>query len=75
MTYDIKVVVFKDLTMEDVQRLYPIVPRKNQDFIYLEYSEALLYLDSSVAKIGQSIPQLTARLKQTKQLILVAFAT
>ena len=71
--YDIKVVVFKSITLPEAQQLYPVVPEKNRDYRYLEYSDALRYLDNSIAEVGQSIPELTARLKQTRQLILDAF--
>ena len=71
--YDIKVVVFKSITLPEVQRLYPVVPEKNRDYRYLEYSEALRYLDNSIAEVGQSIPELAARLKHTRLRILDAF--
>lgn len=72
-TYDIKVVVFRGIALNEVKQLYPVIPRKNQDYRYMEYSEAIQYLSKSIAEVGETIPKLSARLEQTRQRILNAF--
>ena len=69
--YDIKVVVYKNITLNKVKSLYPVNKNKNQDYRYIEYSNALTFLDKNIKE--NVIQAITTRLKQTKYNILKSF--
>lgn len=62
---DVKVVVYRNLSLGEVQRMFPTVKHK-QDFRYLSYSDALRYLTNH-----ENDPLLT-HLKKTKKNVLNA---
>ena len=43
--YDINVVVYRDNTLSQVKKAYPVVPAKNRDYRYLSYAKALDYIE------------------------------
>jgi hypothetical protein len=64
----VRVVVYRGVRLEDVQRLYPVVEENKQDYRYLHYEEALAYLD---ARIEQNLlRRVTERLQLTRDRIL-----
>ena len=65
--YPIKVVVYKDIPLETVQRTYPVVPEKEQDYRYVRYSDALIYLDLHIADMKNDIAGIKASLKKDTQ--------
>ena len=66
--YDVKVVVYRNLRKEVVEKDYPVIPEDEKDFRYLEYDVALAYLDE---KINENImDSVTERLRNTKQEIV-----
>ncbi len=48
--YDIKVVVYRGLQLDKVKAKYPVAPEKNKDYRYVEYADALTYLDQHIAE-------------------------
>lgn len=46
--YDIKVVVYTQMTEQQLESRFPVVPEKNQDFRYLKYEDAMAYLDKHI---------------------------
>ena len=66
--YDVKVVVYRDISLEEIKKNYPINQKKNRDYRYFEYSKALSFLDKNIKE--NVIPETTTRLKQTKNNIL-----
>ena len=62
--YDIKVVVYKGIDLETVKAKYPVDSRREKDYRYVKYSDALQYLDERIQEI--EIPELTAKLKVTR---------
>lgn len=71
--YDIKVVVYKGISLQEVKRLYPVLPEKKQDFRYVEYQLALDYLDKNITENVMQI--LTEKLQVTKNRLTQAFNT
>ncbi|MCI0505624.1 MAG: hypothetical protein L0Z73_05885 [Gammaproteobacteria bacterium] len=69
--YDIKVVVFKDIDLDKVQRQFPIIEQNNQDYRYLKYNDALEYLDRNIEE--DLLPEVTTKLKTTKQKLVQYF--
>jgi hypothetical protein len=66
--YDVKVVVYRNVTLERVKNIYPVISEQKQDYRYLEYDAALVYLDEKIKE--NVIEDVTARLKETKKLIV-----
>ncbi|MCF6337688.1 MAG: hypothetical protein L3J84_07010 [Gammaproteobacteria bacterium] len=46
--YDVKVVVFQDIPLKEVKRLYPVNPDRQKDYRYLKYEKALDFLNSKI---------------------------
>ncbi len=46
--YDIKIVVFQDIPLMDVKKLYPVNPEMKKDYRYLKYEKALNFLNSKI---------------------------
>jgi len=70
-TYDIKVVVYKNTSLEYVKKNYPVVPKEEKDYRYVQYSEAIKYLDEHINI--NLIVIVTSRLKNTKIKIIEFF--
>jgi len=62
--YDIKVVVYRDVSLEQVQELFPVIEEKAQDYRYLPYERAISYLDETI--LEDVLAEVTDRLRQTK---------
>jgi len=63
--YNIKVVVYKDIALNEVKALFPVNPEQQQDYRYLEYSKAVSYLNQHIQ--DDEMPSL---LKETKRKIV-----
>ena len=70
--YNIKVVVYKDVTLDSVKQKYPVVQEQLKDYRYVSYNDAIQYLDDIIQE--NLMPELTTKLKQTKQTLLKEFA-
>ena len=66
--YDIKVVVYKDVSIESIEKQYPVDSNKENDFRYLEYQAAIRYLDEKIN--DDVIESTTERLKETKMFLV-----
>lgn len=65
--YDIKVVVYRDISPQRVMEMYPVVKEKNLDYRYLPYTKALLYLNKEIQ--SDVLAELTEKLRKTKDKI------
>ena len=70
-SYDIKVVVYRNIPLLTVQRRYPVDKNRQRDYRYLAYPQALAYLDKQIAE--DILPELTQKHKKTKAKIQNAF--
>lgn len=50
--YDIKVVVYRDISLKEIQSVFPVVEAAKKDFRYIEYTEAIKYLDRNIDEVG-----------------------
>jgi hypothetical protein len=50
---DIWVVVYRDMDLEEVKRLYPVVQDLRQDYRYVGYDKALRYLDGHIREFEE----------------------
>ncbi len=66
--YNIKVVIYRNITLQKVKSLYPINQDKKQDYRFIEYTETLNYLNRNIQE--NVISDVTERLKLTKRTIL-----
>lgn len=46
--YEIRVVVYRDLSPEAVARRYPVIPEEERDYRYLAYGDAMDYLNGRI---------------------------
>ena len=46
--YNVRVIVYKNIPLKEVQKLYPVKKDKKQDYRYVEYYEALKYFDRHI---------------------------
>ena len=65
--YDVRVVVYRAIPLSQVQKAYPVVKAKKQDFRYVAYTKAMAYLDRHIQE--NVIGELTDRLRETKSRI------
>lgn len=70
--YAIKVVVYKDIDLEQVKQRYPVNAETEKDYRYVEYLAAMAYLDQMIQ--DNVIESLTHELIRTRAKIREAFA-
>ena len=66
--YPVKVAVYRDIPVTEVQQRYPVKPEQEKDFRYLEYQRALRFLDEKIAENVQE--NVTEQLKATRKKIV-----
>ncbi len=69
--YDIKVIVFKDVSLKIIKRHFPVIPEKEQDYRYVSYKDAVDYLKRAIEE--DILEVVTSKLKDTKVRILKYF--
>jgi hypothetical protein len=62
--YDIRVVVYRNCTAEEVRRKYPTSQAALLDYRYISYDEATRRLDELIAE--DALPTLTEQLRRTR---------
>ena len=71
---DIKVVVYTDMSLDEIKLLFPINRTKKKDFRYLQYNDSLKYLENNIQEMEiineQWAVDLKEHLKNTKERIL-----
>lgn len=68
-TYPVKVIIYKDMTLNEVKSQYPVIVGE-QDYRYLPYRKAIRYLnESETDPLVQKIPTLIEKIKNTKKKI------
>ncbi len=67
-TYDVKVVVYRNIPLQEVQNNFPVIPVKQQDFRFIESDDALDYLQTMSAE--NIMPEVSKQLQTTKDKIL-----
>jgi hypothetical protein len=68
VVYPVKVVVYRNIPLAQVEQRYPVEPDQNKDFRYLEYQHALRFLDEKIAENIQE--NVTEQLKTTRKKIV-----
>lgn len=63
------VVVYRGIPVEEVERHYPQDRSRNIDYRYLQYGEALNYLDAKIER--NLLRRITERLRRTREKILL----
>lgn len=46
--YDIKVIVYRNISLMNVKEMHPVIEEKNQDYRYIEYNMAIQHLDELI---------------------------
>lgn len=65
--YPVKVVVYRDIPLPEVQQKYPVDPEQRKDFRYLEYRNALRFLDEKITE--NMLDSVMEQLKSTRKKI------
>ena len=65
--YPVKVAVYRDIPLTEVEQKYPVEPEQKKDFRYLEYQNALRFLDKKITEDMQE--SVTEQLKATRKKI------
>ncbi len=68
---DIKIVVFQDIPLKEVKRLYPVKPDMQKDYRYLEYDKALDFLNSKID--DDVMEKVTSVLEATRMKLMGGF--
>ncbi|GAB1623753.1 hypothetical protein AAOGI_38030 [Agarivorans albus] len=77
--YPVKVVVYRDIALKEVEAAYPVNPEAEMDYRYVEYSDALIYFENNIAEVkgmaeeGYPMGRLAEQLDETRSLIIDAF--
>jgi hypothetical protein len=50
--YDIKIVVYRDISLQEIQSIFPVVEAAKKDFRYIEYNEVIKYLNRNIDEVG-----------------------
>ncbi len=66
--YDIKVVVYRDLDLQQVRQAFPANPSLELDYRYVAFADAMRYLERMIAENAMEL--LGQRLKQTRLRII-----
>lgn len=64
----VHVVVYKGIPVETVQKQFPADRSRNLDYRYLQYGEALNYLDAKIER--NLLRRVTARLRRTRDKLI-----
>jgi hypothetical protein len=70
--FDIKVIVYRNTPVAELQERFPVIEEKLMDPRYLQYDVAMEYLDRHIAFAAS--PELTARLRDTRKKLSDHFA-
>jgi hypothetical protein len=49
--YEIKVIVYRNISLTEVKKVYPVIKSKNQDYRYVEYNQGLVYIEKQLKEI------------------------
>lgn len=63
-TYDIKVVVYRDMPLSHIKSLYPVDKAKKKDFRYFEYHDVIKYLDEKIKELNTDKEEWAINLRQ-----------
>jgi hypothetical protein len=66
--YPVKVAVYRDIPLTEVEQRYPVEPEQKKDFRYLEYQRALDFLDEKITE--NMLENVTEQLKTTRKKIV-----
>ena len=55
VTYNVKVVVYRDISLKTVKHAFPVIPEEKQDYRYVSYEEASEYFDQTIAELEKEM--------------------
>lgn len=65
--YPVKVAVYRNIPLTEVEQRYPVEPERKKDVRYLEYRNALRFLDEKITE--NMLEDVTEQLKATRKKI------
>ncbi|WLQ15957.1 hypothetical protein O5O45_08525 [Hahella aquimaris] len=74
--YDVHVIVYRNMTENDIRKHFPIDAATEKDYRYLPYSTAMTYLDTNITELASDnesvVQEIRERLIQTRKVIVQA---
>ena len=52
-SYNIKVVVYRNITLKKIKKLFPVSEKEGKDFRYIEYTKSINYLNEHIKELKQ----------------------
>ncbi len=74
--YDVNIVVYRNISLDEVKRKYPISEKKKIDYRYVTYSDSISYFNENIIDVlnmkeeGYPMGTLADRLKAIKEQII-----
>lgn len=62
--YDIKVVVYQGIPLEQIKKKFPVNKSKKKDFRYFEYHDAITYLNENITELNNEKEAWAINLRQ-----------
>lgn len=70
--YDIRIVVYRNASLEEVRRKFPVNPAALKDYRYVAYEDAIQHLEQQIE--DDVMPTLTEQLRATRTELEAIFA-
>lgn len=75
-TYDIRIIVYENLSLQAIKKLYPVSASAYKDYRYVRYDQALSYLDVGLSELKDpefSDPTLQRVLSEVREKLIAEF--
>lgn len=60
VSFDIKVVVYRGVSLEKVKNAFPVIPEQKQDYRYVEYAKAAKYFTDTINDMEELMKTFTS---------------
>lgn len=73
--YDVRIVVYRGMALEDVKRAYPVVKEAKQDYRYLHFADAIVYLEETIDETegNENVRMVAEACRKTKAKLMQGF--
>ena len=53
--YNVRVVVYRGISLNKVKESFPVIPEKKQDYRYIEYEAASMYFEKTITQLERDL--------------------
>lgn len=68
VNYDVKIVIYRGRSLNEIKNIYSVEPENKLDFRYLEYQQALTFLDDKIEE--NAFEGVTSTLEESRKKIV-----